>query len=123
MTIGARPALKLVACHVHVGSQIASLEPLRRAAAFAGRLSRDLLDRGVPLEYVDLGGGLGVSYDGAPVPSLGDYVRTLVGEVRSIGLPIVLEPGRSLVASAGALVARVVDVKPRDATSDCAVSH
>jgi len=51
-----------------------SLDPLRRAAALAADVSLELQRRGFPLEYVDLGGGLGVSYDGADVPSPGDYV-------------------------------------------------
>jgi diaminopimelate decarboxylase len=120
-TIGGRPSLRLVAVHVHVGSQIATLEPLRRAAAFAASLSRELLDRGTLLEYIDLGGGLGVSYDGAPVPTPAEYAEALVTEVRPTGLPIVLEPGRSLLAPVGALVSRVVDLKPRDGVGEFAI--
>jgi diaminopimelate decarboxylase len=116
-----RPALKLVAIHVHVGSQVTSLEPLRRAAAFAAALSRELAGRGAALEYIDLGGGLGVSYDGSPVPAPAEYVEALVDEVRATSLPIVLEPGRMLVAPVGVLLARVVDVKPRNAVSDFAI--
>jgi len=117
-SISGRPALRLVAVHVHVGSQITSLDPLRRAARVAAALSREWRECGAPLEYVDLGGGLGVSYDGGPVPSQAEYVQTLVAEVRGTSLPIVLEPGRSLMAPAGVLIARVVDVKPRTAESD-----
>jgi len=120
-TLKARRALALVAIHVHVGSQITSLEPLRRAAAVAASVSADLLREGFPLEYIDLGGGLGVSYDGAEVPSIGDYVGALVDAVRPTALPIVLEPGRAIAAPAGALVSRVVDVKPRTASSDFAI--
>src|SRR5262249_36101466 len=107
--------------HVHVGSQITSLEPLRRAAAFAAGIARELRDQGAPIEYVDLGGGLGVSYDGSAVPSPAEYVSALLEEVRDSGLPMVLEPGRAIAAPAGALLARVIDVKPRDAGSEFAV--
>ena len=117
-TLGHRPALKLVAIHVHVGSQITTIDPLRRAAAVAADVSLELQRQGVSLEYVDLRGGLGVSYDGAEVPSAAEYVGALVGEVRRTSLPIVLEPGRSVAAPAGALLARVIDVKPRTAASD-----
>jgi diaminopimelate decarboxylase len=117
-TLKRRPSLALVAIHVHVGSQITSLEPLRRAAALAADVSLELRAQGFPLEYVDLGGGLGVSYDGSEVPSAADYVGALVGEVRRTSLPIVVEPGRAIAAPAGALVARVIDVKPRTALSD-----
>ena len=115
-----RRALKLVAVHVHIGSQITSLDPLQRAAALAAAAG-DLAGRRVALEYLDLGGGLGVSYDGSSVPSIGDYVSTLVAAVRATGLPIVIEPGRAIAAPAGVVVARVVDLKSRDADSDFAV--
>jgi diaminopimelate decarboxylase len=117
-TLAHRPALRLVAIHVHVGSQITSIDPLRRAAAVAADVSLELQRRGFALEYVDLGGGLGVSYDGTEVPSAADYVCALVTEVRRTSLPIVLEPGRAVAAPAGALVARVIDVKARTASSD-----
>jgi diaminopimelate decarboxylase len=117
-TLKTRPFLRLVAIHVHVGSQITSLDPLRRAAALAAAVSQELQQQGFPLEYVDVGGGLGVSYDGGDVPSAADYVAALVGAVRPTSLPIVVEPGRSIAAAAGALVARVIDVKPRTAESD-----
>src|SRR6185312_14585131 len=61
-TLKTRPALTLVAIHVHVGSQITSIDPLRRAAALVAGVSRELQQQGFPLEYVDVGGGLGVSY-------------------------------------------------------------
>jgi diaminopimelate decarboxylase len=120
-SIEQRPSLKLVAIHVHVGSQVTKLDPLRRAAAFAARVSRELIERGVALEYVDLGGGLGVSYDGAAVPALAEYAEALLAEVHATGLPIVVEPGRSLIAPAGVLLARVVDVKPREGSGEFAV--
>jgi diaminopimelate decarboxylase len=120
-SLWARRALTLVGVHVHVGSQITSLEPLRRAAALAADVSVELLRDGFPIEYVDLGGGLGISYDGAAVPSIADYVAALVGEVRRTSLPIVVEPGRAIAAPAGVLLARVIDVKPRTAASDFAI--
>jgi diaminopimelate decarboxylase len=120
-TLAARRALTLVALHVHVGSQITTVDPLRRAAAFLASLAGDAKRYGVALEYLDLGGGLGISYDGGDIPSADDYVAALVGEVRSSGLPIVIEPGRTIAGPAGALVARVIDVKPRDEGSDFAI--
>jgi diaminopimelate decarboxylase len=75
----------------------------------------------LPLEYVDLGGGLGVSYDRGEVPAVADYIAALVAEVRRTRLPIVVEPGRVIAAPAGVLLARVIDVKPRSASSEFAI--
>jgi diaminopimelate decarboxylase len=119
--IRARASLRLVALHVHVGSQITTLDPLRRAAVFLADTAQSLAAAGVPLEYLDAGGGLGVAYDDAPAVSPEEYVSALVSEIRPTGLPIVVEPGRSIVGPAAVLLARVVDLKPRDATSTFAV--
>jgi diaminopimelate decarboxylase len=113
-----RPALRLVALHVHVGSQITTMDPIRRAALRLAELAHDAQEARIALEYLDAGGGLGISYDGAPVPSFRHYASAFVDAIRTTRLPIVVEPGRSIVGPAGALVARVVDLKPRTATSE-----
>ncbi|MGH9330697.1 MAG: diaminopimelate decarboxylase [Vicinamibacterales bacterium] len=105
--------IRVVALHLHVGSQMMSLEPVRRAAGAAAALARELHASGVPIEYLDLGGGLGISYDGRPAPTFEDYAAAILDGVQSSGLPLVIEPGRAIVGPAGALVARVVDVKPQ----------
>jgi diaminopimelate decarboxylase len=116
-----RAAIRLVALHVHVGSQITSMDPIRGAAARLADLARSAKNSGVTLEYVDAGGGLGISYDGGPVPSFNEYASACVDEIRALRLPIVVEPGRSIIGPAGALVARVLDLKPRTASSEFAV--
>jgi diaminopimelate decarboxylase len=110
--VGRRPSLHLVAVHVHIGSQITTRRPVAEAASFAARLAADLQSAGVTLEALDLGGGLGISYDDGPVLSPQEYVSTIVEGVRSAGLPVVIEPGRAIVGPAGVLVASVVDLKP-----------
>jgi diaminopimelate decarboxylase len=120
-SIAARPAVKLVAVHLHVGSQITSLEPLRRSAHAGAELSRSLVDAGFPIEYVDVGGGLGIAYDDRRPPGIEEYTAGIVAEVRETGLPVVVEPGRIIAGPAGVLVARVTDLKPRDAGSDFAI--
>ncbi len=120
-TIESRRSLRLVAIHVHIGSQITTLEPLARSAALVADLVRERGARGIPLEYVDLGGGLGISYDGRPVPTVEQYATALVAAVAPTGLPIVVELGRAIVGPSGALVARVIDLKPRNADSQFAV--
>ena len=106
-----RPGLTPVGLHVHIGSQITTLAPLAKAAAAAAALGRELVAEGVPLEQLDFGGGLGISYDGTPVPEAGDYVRALVAAAEGSGLAMAIEPGRSIVGPAGLLLSTVVDVK------------
>ena len=106
-----RPGLELVGLHSHVGSQITDLSPLRRAAEALVTLSRELRDDGVTIEHLDLGGGLGISYDGSAAPTVQDYAGALLPAVKDSGLSIILEPGRSIVGPAGALLTSVVDVK------------
>ena len=119
--LAARPALKLVAVHMHVGSQMTSLDPVRAAAARLAGFARQAQEAGIALEYLDAGGGLGISYDGGQVPSADRYAAALVEEIRTTRLPIVIEPGRSIVGPAAVLLAQVVDVKGRTASSDFAI--
>lgn len=107
--------VEVIGLHAHVGSQITNLDPLTRAARALVDLARELAAAGTRIEHLDLGGGLGVSYDGAPVPDACDYARAVLPVVRESGLAIVLEPGRHILAPAGVLLTRVVDVKPADA--------
>jgi len=106
-----RRGLTPVGVHVHIGSQITTLAPLGKAAAAAVALARELLTLGVPLEQVDFGGGLGIAYDGTPVPDPAAWVRTLVEAAGDLPLTLAIEPGRSIVGPAGVLLATVVDIK------------
>ena len=106
-----RAGLEIVGLHTHVGSQIMDLEPLRSAATKIVALATELIADGLAIEHLDLGGGLGISYDGSPAPTPAEYAAAVLPAVRESGLSIVLEPGRSIVGPAGALVTRVVDVK------------
>jgi diaminopimelate decarboxylase len=103
--------VEVVGLHAHIGSQITDLGPLTCAARALVALARELAAAGTRIEHLDLGGGLGVSYDGSPVPTAREYADAVLPVVRASGLAIVLEPGRQIVAPAGALLTRVVDVK------------
>ena len=113
-----RPNVEVVGLHAHLGSQITTMDPLARGARALVDLARDLSLAGVRIEHLDIGGGLGVSYDGAPVPGPAEYAAAVLPIVRESGLAVVLEPGRHIVAPAGALVTRVVDVKDRGPRSE-----
>ncbi len=110
---GTREGIEIVGLHTHVGSQIIDLDPLRRAAQTIVTLAKELRDDGIVIDHLDIGGGLGVSYDGSKVPTAADYAAAVLPILRDSGLAVVLEPGRHIVAPAGALLSRVVDVKDR----------
>lgn len=107
----ARRGLMPVGAHVHIGSQITTLDPLQKAAQAVVALAHALRDEGIELQHLDMGGGLGISYDGSPVVDPSEYVRALVAATRGSGLKVAIEPGRVLVGPAGVLLTTVVDVK------------
>jgi diaminopimelate decarboxylase len=107
----ATKGLQFVGVHIHIGSQITTLEPLRRAAESLVSLELELRDDGFSLEHLDLGGGLGISYEGGSIINPAGYAGSVIPELRRSGVPVVLEPGRAIVGHSGALVARVVDTK------------
>ena len=109
--MASRRGLLPVGAHVHIGSQITSLEPLQKAAESVVALAQALRGEGIELQHLDMGGGLGISYDGSPVVDPAAYVRALVAATRGSGLKVAIEPGRVLVGPAGVLLTKVVDVK------------
>ncbi len=110
-----RGGLQVVGLHVHVGSQITKLEPLKRAAESLVKLADELEADGVCIEHLDVGGGLGISYDGGAVPTAAEYAAAVLPVIAASGRSLVLEPGRVLVGPAGVLLTRVVDMKPHSA--------
>ena len=103
--------ITVVGLQCHIGSQITEIEPLAAAARALAELSRQLLDEGFAIETIDLGGGLGVSYDGRGVPDPRALAAAVLPAVERLPLTLVVEPGRSLVASAGVLLTRVLYLK------------
>jgi diaminopimelate decarboxylase len=101
------PRLRMRGLHVHVGSQILDVEPFAKSVAPLAALGE--------FDVYDLGGGLGARYTYADrPPAIGDYLDALVGAAREHLPPqaeLILEPGRSMVASSGMTLYRVVTVK------------
>ena len=99
---------------VHIGSQIRAVdafgEALARVAALIGQLQQD----GIPLTHIDAGGGLGIEYNDAPfdpAAAVSAYAAQVLAATRGLNLHLLLEPGRFLVAQAGALLTTVLNVK------------
>lgn len=99
---------------VHIGSQIRSADPFGAAMERVNKLVRQLRSAGIELKAVDAGGGLGIDYHGGsfdPAAKVREYAAAVQGALQGFEGRLLLEPGRFLVAQAGALVARVLQVK------------
>ncbi|MBB3770893.1 diaminopimelate decarboxylase [Angulomicrobium tetraedrale] len=109
----ALPGIRITGVDMHIGSQITDLEPFDNATALLVELARDLMADGHRLTHLDLGGGLGVPYvAGEPEPPLPSAYAALVKRhTHNLGLGLVFEIGRMLVANAGILLTRVLYVK------------
>jgi diaminopimelate decarboxylase len=95
----------------HLGSQILSTGPYRRAVRQLAQHVRDLAAEGIRLDIVDIGGGLGIRYTDEEPLEVAEYARTLTRIVRPLGCTLLIEPGRWLVGPAGVLLTRVIYVK------------
>ena len=108
--------VQLDGLHVHIGSQILSLEPYRQALQRVAEFWRELRDAGHPVASIDVGGGLGVRYREGDLPiAPADYVAAIRAALADFGGQLLLEPGRYLVAEAGVLLTRVLRVKHGEA--------
>ena len=99
---------------VHIGSQIRSADPFGAAMQRVSKLVAGLRRDGIVLQAIDAGGGLGIDYHGGPfnaAAKVAEYAAALEQALGSFEGRLLLEPGRFLVAQAGALVARVLQVK------------
>jgi len=108
------PGIRLVGVACHIGSQLTELSPMADAAERVAALVTALSGEGVALEHVDLGGGLGVDYDGETPPTPAELVAAIAPFVPET-LTLCVEPGRSIAAAAGALVTRVIVTKQNGA--------
>jgi len=99
---------------VHIGSQIRSAQPFGKAMERVGKLVAQLKHEGIELKCVDAGGGLGIDYHGGAFDAaakVAEYAAAIQGALANFDGRLLIEPGRFLVAQAGALVARVLTVK------------
>ncbi len=99
---------------VHIGSQIRDVSPFGAALERVANLIQQLQQDGIKLTHLDAGGGLGVEYadvDFDPAAAVQTYAEQVLAATRHLGLHLLLEPGRFLIAQAGALLTRVLNVK------------
>jgi diaminopimelate decarboxylase len=106
--------VRIAGIDCHIGSQLTSLAPfldaLARVLGLADRLERF----GIPIEHLDLGGGLGIRYTDERPPEPADYSRAIDRYLEGRHYEIILEPGRAIAGNAGVLLTRVEFLKATD---------
>jgi diaminopimelate decarboxylase len=102
------PGLEVVGAQMHIGSQLTKTAPFADAAGRIVALAKMLRERGIDIRLIDVGGGLGIRYRDEAPPTQEQYATVLVPMLRELGATILLEPGRSIVGNAGALLTRVL---------------
>ncbi len=106
------PNLQLKGFACHLGSQIKVFDPIKTAGRKLSEIIKKYIADGFDIEFIDLGGGLGISYqENEKAPSIKDWAHALIEVASSLNLELVIEPGRSLVADAGILISSVLGIK------------
>ena len=108
--------LKAAGVSVHIGSQITDVAPFAETMTRIAELVRELRDDGHAIDYVDAGGGLGISYQNAAsadssvhfAEQIAAYARAIIAPLRGLNVHLLLEPGRAIVGAAGALITSVI---------------
>jgi diaminopimelate decarboxylase len=111
------PGLHVTGIDCHIGSQITEVAPFADALAKVLDLVDRLAERGIVLEHIDLGGGLGIRYADETPPATADYLGALLRGLEGRPQSVLFEPGRALVGNAGVLLTRVEYLKPGELRS------
>tara|TARA_E500000075_G_C6976365_1_gene313835 strand:+ start:1 stop:1086 length:1086 start_codon:yes stop_codon:yes gene_type:complete len=106
------PNVNITGVSVHIGSQITSLKPFKKAYTIIYDLINKLKNLGHNIKHVDLGGGLGVPYsEDETIPTFSEYANLIQSIFGNTNLKVYIEPGRLLLANSGLLITKVIDVK------------
>jgi diaminopimelate decarboxylase len=108
----AMPHLDVIGVDCHIGSQLTSVAPFVDALNRVLRLIDELADKGIRLSHLDIGGGLGITYQDEQPPTPVEYANALSELLANRDLEILLEPGRAIAGNAGILVTKVEFIKP-----------
>ena len=109
--------VRLVGLAMHIGSQIIDLAPFKTAFLKLRDMVNMLRNEGHEIQRLDVGGGLGISYDGTDVPSFAEYGQIAGDILGKLGCDLLFEPGRSIVGNSGLLVTKILYIK-QGATRD-----
>jgi diaminopimelate decarboxylase len=113
---GSLEHVEVVGIDCHIGSQITETGPFEDALQSIKALLNHLkAELGIHIKYIDMGGGLGITYGDETPPSLKEYAKGFMTHLEGMDLKLILEPGRVLVGNAGILITRVLYKKPGSA--------
>ncbi len=97
--------VKGVSCHI--GSQLTQISPFVESLRKVKNFATDLMSQGINIEYIDIGGGVGITYDDEEPPHPHEYADQIKKELDGLSCTLILEPGRVIVGNAGIMVTRV----------------
>ncbi|MFT6791285.1 MAG: diaminopimelate decarboxylase [Cellvibrionaceae bacterium] len=103
--------IRIIGVDCHIGSQLTDITPFLDALDRMLQLIDCLMDLGIAIEHLDIGGGLGVSYQDEQPPAIAEYLQKIKMRMGDRPLSLLLEPGRSIAANAGVLITRVEYLK------------
>jgi diaminopimelate decarboxylase len=105
---GSLDHVDVIGIDCHIGSQITETKPFEAALTSLKTLVNDLKQMGTEIKYLDMGGGLGITYADEMPPPLSEYAAMITQQLKGLDLQLILEPGRVLVGNAGILVTKVL---------------
>ena len=100
--------IDIVGIDCHIGSQITEVKPFEEALESLKSLINELKQLGIDIQYLDMGGGLGITYDDESPPHPREYAKAIVKSLEGTHLHLIMEPGRVIVGNAGILVTKVL---------------
>jgi diaminopimelate decarboxylase len=108
------PHLRIVGIDCHIGSQLIEVGPIIEALRKLKQLVENLRKEEMEIHYLDLGGGLGITYEDEEPPHPMEYASNILEEIKGFGCTLILEPGRVIVGNAGILVSKVLYTKENE---------
>ena len=104
-------SLNIIGIDFHIGSQITSIQPFIDSIKSVRSLVSDLKKENINITHIDVGGGLGISYEGEDIVRKADYIKEITDSLRDLNVNILFEPGRSVIGDCGLLVTQIQYIK------------
>jgi len=108
-------SIKVVGLHAHIGSQLTQVTPFVESLKKVLTMVQTLAEQGIPLRYVNIGGGLGITYSDETPPEPKDLAEAISPLVRDLKCVLIMEPGRVIVGNAGVMLTKVLYAKDGEA--------